>query len=199
MPDNPYTAPAAVLADVRPTAAAQAATPFFVVAPRKFLLLYIATVGLYRYYWSYMHWARFRRATGTPMWPVARSLFAIFYMHELNNEADHRARRHGPVRWAPGTSTALYVACVLLSFAFGRMAAYGIGPAWLQLMPIALLAPLAWSLWRTQCVVNIACGDPDGRANARLTWANWVWLALGALWWLLMLVGTVLIMRGRDG
>ena len=194
MQDNPYAAPAAALADARPSASAP---PFFVVAPRKFVLLYLATLGLYRYYWSYMHWARYRRATGTPMWPVARSLFALFYMHELNTEADHRARRQGAVRWAPGPSTTLYVGGVLLSFVFGRLAAYDIGPAWLQALPIVLLVPLAYALWRTQRVANIACGDPDGRANARLTWANAIWLAIGGLWWLLVLVGTVLLMQGR--
>lgn len=195
MQDTLYAAPAAPLAEVRPVEAARV-TPFFVVAPRKFVLMYLGTLGLYRYYWSYRHWTHVHRATGTPMWPVARSLFAIFFMHELNVEADHRARQQAPVHWDPGTSTTLYVAVSMASFVLGRAANADMGPAWLALVPVALLVPLAYSLSRTQCVANIASGDPDGRANARLTWANAIWLAVGTLWWLLLAVGTAAIVLG---
>lgn len=198
MQDNIYAAPAAAIADVRPAEGARAATPFFVVAPWKFVLMYVATVGLYRYYWSYMQWARFRRATGTPMWPVARSIFAIFYMHELNTEADHRAQKHGGLHWSPGNATAVYVVASIAGFVLDRMGAHDVGPPWLALAGLGMLAPATWALWRTQSAVNVACGDPRGTANNRLSWANWVWLAIGLLVWLLLILGTVAILLGVD-
>lgn len=197
MQDNVYAASAAVLADA-PVVATRTTTPFFVVAPWKFVLLYLATLGLYRYYWSYMHWARFRRATQTPMWPVARAIFAIFFMHELNTESDHRARKLGPVRWSPGNSTTLYVVSTIVAFVISRLVANDVGPEWLSLVSVGMLAPLAYSLWRTQCVANMACGDPAGQANARLTWANWIWLSLGAVLWLLIALGTLMMVLGID-
>ncbi|MGY3266452.1 hypothetical protein [Lysobacter sp. HA35] len=190
MQDNVYAPPMAAVADTRATDAATG-TPFFVVAPYKLVLMYVMTLGLYRYYWSYMQWTRFRRATGTPMWPVARALFSLFYVHELNNEVDHRARRVATVHWSPGNTTTLYVVFAITSVVADRMSSNHFGPPWLPLVSLAALVPLAWSLWRTQCIANIACGDPRGTANRRLTWANWIWLALGVVTWVLVVIGTV--------
>ncbi|GAB1595060.1 hypothetical protein [Lysobacter claricitrinus] len=132
------------------------------------------------------------------MWPVARSIFAIFYVHELNNEAAHRARRQGDVRWSPGNATSLYVVCSIAGFAFDRLASNHIGPPWLALVGLAMLLPMAGALWRTQGVVNLACADPAGTANNRLTWANWIWLAIGALAWLFVAIGAAGIVLGLD-
>ncbi len=44
--------------------------------------------------------------------------------------------------------------------------------------------------------VNAALGDGPGRANHRLTWANWIWIVLGALLWLSTLLSLVLWAAG---
>ncbi|UWN51078.1 hypothetical protein ASALC70_03302 [Alcanivorax sp. ALC70] len=39
-------------------------------------------------------------------------------------------------------------------------------------------------------------GRRPGRANHRLTWANWIWIVLGALLWLSTLLSLVLWAAG---
>ena len=38
-----------------------------------------------------------------------------------------------------------------------------------------------------------ACGDPAGESNSRLTGANWVWLILGGFLWILVIIGTAMM------
>lgn len=197
MQDTIYAAPAAALADARVDATPTAA-PFFVVAPWKFVVMYVATFGLYRLYWSYMHWARFRRATGTPMWPVARSILSIFFVHSLMLEMEHRARRKAPVHWSPTALATIYIVALIASSVLGRLPVEGRAGAVVVLVSIALIAPLAWVMARMQRVANIACDDPSGASNARITGANVVWLVLGGLWWLLALFGVVVMARGIE-
>ena len=59
-------------------------------------------------------------------------------------------------------------------------------------LSIALLVPIALFMAPAQRAANIACGDPLGMSNAKCTWANFVWIVLGGLWWLLVLIGMLL-------
>lgn len=194
---HPYAPPAAVVADVPLPAAA--ARPFFVVAPWKFALLFGMTVGLYQYYWSYMHWARFRRHTGTPMWPVARAVFSIFFAHSLNGEIDHRLRLRPGFRWSPGALATLYVVSTLGAAVADRLSAHEVGAPYTSLAGLVLLLPIGYSMARTQQAANAACDDPGGRANARLGWANWIWIALGAVLWGVILIGFGVILTEDVG
>lgn len=190
MQDNVYAAPVAVLADAS-TASVRTAQPFFVVAPRKMALLFFATFGLYQLYWAYMHWARFRRVTKASLWPVARSLFSLFFINSLMKEMEHRASRHGRVDWSTSTMTSVYVGSQIAMNVLGRAPDEGMMGAILTVACLAMLVPTCWVMWRMQGVANIACEDPEARTNARLTWANWIWLVLGGPCWLLVAVGVI--------
>lgn len=190
MDTNFYAPPAAAVADPVVTGGlATRADPFFVVAPWKFALLFGATIGLYQYYWLYMHWARFRRCTGEPMWPVARAILSVFFAHSLNREIDHRIGRVELHAWAPGALATLYVVCTIGGALADRLSAREIGSPYTDLAGLVLLLPIGYSLARTQAAANIACGDPQAVGNRRLSWANWIWLVLGAVLWILMLLG----------
>jgi hypothetical protein len=56
---NPYAAPE----HLGSAETAGTRLRFYVVAPRKFLILFLGTLGLYLLYWMYAQWACFRRAT----------------------------------------------------------------------------------------------------------------------------------------
>lgn len=193
--ENVYAAPAADVAEV---SSARAVAPFYVVSPRKFLVLFGVTLGMYQLYWSYMHWARFRRHTGTPMWPVARAIFSVFFAHGLNSEIDGRLRRVGPYRWAPGALATLYVVASIVSTVADRMAAKSVGSPYSDVVGLAMLLPIGYSLWRTQRAANAACGDEAGVANDSLTWANYVWIAIGLMGWSLVLLGLYELMWGLE-
>lgn len=197
MQDNVYAAPVSVLAEA-PVATTRTAQPFFVIAPWKMVLLCVATFGLYQLHWAYMHWARFRRASGASLWPVARSLFAIFFIHSLMQEMEHRANRYERVHWSVGTLTTVYVVSQIAMNVLGRVPNDGMAGAVSTIACFAMLGPICWVMWRMQRVANIACDDPQARANSRLTWANWIWLILGGCCWLLTMVGIAGMAFGID-
>ena len=73
MEENFYRAPTAVVADLEIEA-----PKFYVVSTLKFWVMMITTLGIYRVYWSYKHWALYKAKTGQSMWPVMRAIFSIF-------------------------------------------------------------------------------------------------------------------------
>ncbi|WP_303748180.1 hypothetical protein [Stenotrophomonas pigmentata] len=188
--DNVYAPPQSSLA--QETAVPSALPPFYVVSITKLVLLYVATMGFYSLYWFWKHWARHKRDKKLSIWPVPRAIFAIFFAHSLNQEIDHRLQRAGKrYSWSPGMWAGAYVISAIGGRIVSRipetilpaLPSFGIG--------ILLLAINAMALVQAQRAANLACGDPDGSGNARLTAANWAWLILGGLFWLVIGLGIV--------
>jgi hypothetical protein len=42
---------------------------------------------------------------------------------------------------------------------------------------------------KAQKMINLSSGDPNGQSNDRLTKANWAWMIVGAVLWVLVIVG----------
>lgn len=161
---------------------------FYVVAKKKFFILFIVTFSFYSYYWFWKQWNIRRKATGEKMWPIARAIFAIFFVYSLFEEIELDANKV--------TSTAnprLHIAAVV----------YIIGEVLFKLLdkisPIAivylastllLVGVMTFSAWQAQSQANIASLDAKGKSNSDLTPLNYIWIALGALLWLLIIVGT---------
>lgn len=190
MTDNLYAPPMSMVHDA--PAHATADTRFFVIAPRKFLLLFFLTFGFYRYVWWWAQWSHFRRATKQDLWPVARAVFSIFFAHPLNNEIEAR-RRPGMAAWSPGLWATVYVVAVIAERVADRLLDKAIGELPALLAGIGLLLPVGLSLLRTQQAANEVCGDAGGTGNACLSGANVVWMVLGALAWLVVIAGAVIM------
>ncbi|MGH8076997.1 MAG: hypothetical protein ACREPE_06690 [Lysobacter sp.] len=187
MNENSYTPPVVA---VDATAPRLQASEFYVVSARKFVLLFLATFGLYQLYWFYMHWARYRRVRKQQVWPVARAIFSIFFTHSLAEEIDHTARSRAPAyRWSPQLAATGYVTASLASIVLDRLAANSIGSPATDLASLLLLGPLCLCLLAIQRAANVACDQPRGDANSSLSWANWIWRAIGGLVWLMVLLG----------
>lgn len=164
---------------------------FYVVSARKFLCLYIATMGLYGYYWYYSHWAAIRRVSRGSEWPVARAIFSIFFVGSLTEEIDLRLRRQSiAFPWsAKGTANTI-VLVALVSYFAGR--ASGMQE---QVSPldyaVFVLVPIAGAVkLKAQRAANAACEDPDGTSNATFGAGAIVAMVLGCLFWLLVLAST---------
>ncbi|WP_394539007.1 hypothetical protein PRJ39_00340 [Lysobacter enzymogenes] len=188
MEDNVYAPPAS---DVVAPAPSGLGDEFYVVAPLKFCLLFFLTLGLYQLYWFYMQWARYRRRhPGETLWPVARAIFAVFFAHALAGRIDEALRARGARHdWAPGAVATIYVIAQIASSVLDRLSSREIGSPFTDVASLVLLAPVGLSLLRLQRAANLACGDPDGDSNRRLSALNYVWLVLGALLWLSLLAG----------
>lgn len=190
---NPYAPPDARIAEVVANGEAAIAPPFYVVSSHKFLLLFFGTVGIYSVYWFWRHWKLHKIDKKLDIWPVPRAIFQIFFAHSLNREVDYLIQRKRlRFDWSPGGLATLFVVASLVSGVADRLSWNGIGSPISDLVSLATLLPVGYCLLRTQQAANLACDDPAGDTNRRLTVANYVWLAVGALWWLLVAVGLML-------
>lgn len=190
--DNPYAPPQAIVAD-GPARAAAVEAPFHIVSPAKAAALTIATSGLYGVYWYWRHWSQHKRALGLDIWPVPRALFMIFFAHSLNHEIDHRLRREGlRYAWSPNLWATVYVIASIGARILDRLPDEMTTPRMVVGALIVILSAEALAIHRTQRAANFASGDPEARANRRLTVANGIWLGLGAIFWALLLIGALL-------
>lgn len=191
--DTIYAPPQASL--TQETAEPSGLPPFYVVSITKLVLLYVATLGFYSVYWFWKHWSRHKRDKKLDIWPVPRAIFGIFFANSLNQEIDQRLRRSGQrYSWSPE----MWAGAFVISAIVGRI---------ISRIPDAVLPPLPgfaigmlfmvlniMSLVQAQRAANLACGDPDGDRNSRLTAANWVWLVLGALFWIVIGLGILAVL-----
>ena len=55
---------------------------------------------------------------------------------------------------------------------------------------------VGFALAEVQGAINVACNEPEGESNGDLSAANWAWILLGALFWLLIVLGLYGIWSG---
>jgi hypothetical protein len=172
---------------------------FYVASPRKFVILFAATFGLYQLYWFYKNWSLYKKWSGDSIWPVMRAIFSIFFAHTLFRSVDDKLRRQNMafVGTANGTAT-IYVALTILSGLSDRLSSHSIGSPYAEFASFLLLPLIGWMLYRAQVSINMASGDKKGAVNSALTVANYLWIALGVLFWIVVLLGLFVTAAGLD-
>jgi hypothetical protein len=189
---NPYSPPRSNVAAAERTDAGL----FYVVAPSKFLILMIGTLGLYSVYWFYKNWSLLDRRDKC-YWPVARGIFNIFFAHALFREIDALLQRSARTfRWSPGTLATVYVVFSILENLMDRLSAKDIGSPVTDILGLVLMVPTVYTLYTAQRAANVAEGDPTGSTNSAITAANIAWLVLGGLLWILILLGLFVTLAG---
>lgn len=166
---------------------------FYVVSPKKFITLFVVTFGIYIFYWFYNNWKSYRMASGENIWPVARSLFSIFFAHNLfkkmlakhNNQTPEMVKRVDML-------ASVYVLAYIASNVGDRLSAQGIGAPYSDFVSLLLLPVLGWVLYQAQLLANVVCKDPNGDSNNTFTAGNYVCLLLGAAVWGIVLWGLTL-------
>lgn len=196
-PDDPYAPPQA---DGRaPVASGDA---FYVVSPRKLVVLYVATFGLYQMYWFYRHWLRWQVVHGVRVRPVVRAVFALFTVHALARRIDEALRAAGVARrWWPMAAATMFFLCEAVSWgtAFVGPSVAARWPAmtpWMDWLGIALMPLACASLVRLQLAANAACGDPQALRNRRFTVYNLLWI-VGSV--SVVATATVIVLRTHAG
>ncbi|MCL2656718.1 MAG: hypothetical protein FWD62_04735 [Betaproteobacteria bacterium] len=189
MPNNIYAAPNSIVEDREEDAAG---TAFYVVSQRKFILLFIASLGLYQIYWFYMNWRRQKITAGLAIQPALRGIFAIFFTHALFKRIDAQLETRGlSLRWSPNAIASAYVVLSLASAMQDRFAAEGVSPPLSFGISLLFLGAIMLILLPVQRTINTVCSDPEGKSNNSLGYANIVWLILGGVFWLLILLGLI--------
>ena len=184
MTRDPYTPPAAAVVDRPPDDARDA--PFFVVSPTKVMALSICTLGVYQLFWFYMHWRRWRVGRSETVWPVARAIFALFYVHALERRIDQTLEARVLARHR-GTFAAATVYLLLTALDIGSAIAwpwisYRVPDGWwwaAEWSSLLLVLPVTAATCILKRAANDACGDPDARSNRRFTIYNAAWMLGG--------------------
>ena len=170
---------------------------FYVVSPKKFLILMLSTLGIYSIYWFYKHWAQYKAKHDDNMWPVIRGIFHVFFAHSLFDAIQTRLDQMKSEHFfsAGGTAT-FYVLFFIADRVINRLAMKDIGSPTTDMMALIFLPLMTWMLYQAQVAANIASGCSDGSANEKITAANAFWIALGVLYWGVYLLGLYVITGG---
>jgi hypothetical protein len=165
--------------------------PFYVVSVRKFFILYLVTFGLYRLYWFYKNWRLHSAQPGSEkVWPWARAIFSIFFTHSLFGYVEDRLSQKGEGQdWKLNDLASMVVGVAIVHNIIDRMANKDIGSPVTDIISILLIFFSAALLSKAQRAVNVACGDSEGKTNNNLTAGNYVWIVIGAIVWILGLIG----------
>jgi hypothetical protein len=196
--ENIYSAPVADLTDAPRLQgdADSGGLKFYVVAPYKFILLYVCTLGFYKIYWFYKNWSRYKAYVKSyadaDMWPVMRAIFSIFFVHALFRNVDETINDEPrKFSWSPSVLATLYVIFQLIITAIDRLPKTSFENIAIG-VELALMVPIiGFVLFTAQRAINAACGDPKGESNNKLSVANWLWIVLGGICLALAVVGIV--------
>ena len=172
---------------------------FYVVSIKKFAVLYVATLGLYGFYWFYKNWACYKHQWAAhdegreDLWPIARAFFAVFFVHSLFREVKALGREKPAVAaWGNGKHATLLVVLLIAAQAMDRLAYRDIGTPYTDALSLVILAPLLLLYTIAQEMINISCNDPRGHSNNHFTKANYAWIVVGAIFWCLALLNYIL-------
>ncbi len=179
MEANIYAPPQASLNSPTPLASAN---NLYVVSNAKFWLLSIGTVGMYSIYWYYANWSLVRDQDNEDVWPVARAIFQIFFIHSLFRRIETRLRNSGSeFYWSfEGLATLLVIGQVL-STIVGYLPESLNGL--IQTLSIGLLIVNTYIESIAQRAINHAAGDASGSRNGQITVANVIWILVGLAFW----------------
>jgi hypothetical protein len=187
MSENIYTAPKSNL-EIEPEDNLNAL--FYIVSPKKFLILFIGTFGIYSVYWYYKNWSNYRSSTGESLWPIARGVFSIFFVHSLLSHVDDKIQKNENLfKWNHNSLATIIVVLMLVRSVLDRLSQHEIGHPHLTIITTLLLFPIALFQLQAQQAINTACNDSNGSSNHKFTVANYVWLFLGLIFWFFVIVG----------
>jgi hypothetical protein len=122
-----------------------------------------------------------------------RAFFGIFFVHSLFGRIKQHSQDDAALAgWKAGSHATLLVVTMLVSSILDRMSWRNIGSPVSDYLSLAALAPLMMLFYRAQAMINLSCGDPEGLQNRKLSAANYAWIVIGALCWLLIVAGMLL-------
>lgn len=168
---------------------------FYVVSKRKFTILFLFTIGLFYLYWFYKNWALFRVNTihsseaRKTIWPLMRAIFAIVFVFSLFRKIKEYGIEKSKVRaWLDVPHAGLVIVLILIFEGMDNLLGKFIDSQLSGVLSLLVIIPLLYTFLAAQEMINLACNDPSGAGNAKLTTANYAWIVIGAILWCLMLM-----------
>ena len=169
--DNPYAPPQANLSEplARPST-------FFVVAPRKLVIMTFLTQGFYSIYRIYKQWACYRQATGARIWPVARAFFSLIFLYQMVMKIRQQAELAGSTyQWSPRSVALALIVIGCLPWCY----MWVLTPLTSFEISMCLTLVSIYLMTQVQGAVNALENEPKGEAYMRLTWVIGLWIVIG--------------------
>ncbi len=160
---------------------------FPVVSLGKFTLLFCATVGLYHVYWLYRNWMSFEQSTGRKVFRLGRTLFAVFFVHELFAEiARQNQLSPRPLEWKSAQKAWVFIGADILAlflFIIGEQFQLR-GPTYGFFSIVIARLIYFYALYSAQLVINRSADDPFGKSNQKITMGNQIAIICGLYLWI---------------
>ncbi len=132
------------------------------------------------------------------LFPLFRSLFAVFFVHELFSYIQKTESEDSPYPWQPANTAWLFIGVGALGVALTFLSeALELNSLVSMLIFIVLLFVQYYVLYKVQLVINRAGGDPFGHSNTKLTMENHLWGAFGLYIWISSFYTCYLEMTGQ--
>ncbi len=156
----------------------------YVVSIKKFTVLFLSTMGAYSLYWFYKNWKRYNDKHNLGFWPVARAIFAIFFMHQLLNNVDEKLKEKNiEFYWRPGLLATIYVLIAIFDKVTDRLPYMEGITNYLIVLSFLFIGVYYAIFLKSQKAINISQNDTEGDSNSELTLANYIWIVLGLSLW----------------
>ena len=188
--DNVYQAPEAELvSDIDDTNK----TAYYTVSRTKMVILSVFTLNLYTIYWFYKHWQQQKVNAGVDCLPALRAIFQIFFVFSLfiriHSDAEYKSVK---ASWSAGLLATIFIVFQVTSNLLSTFVSNSDVELVTGVVEIGLALLALIPLFFVQKTANEINGDPNAEENNKMTWVNWIFIALGGVWWLLIFVGLFL-------
>lgn len=148
-----------------------------VVHPLYFALLSISTFGIYELWWMYRSWKYFKQRENLDIMPASRAIFAYFFMGSLFNKiAYYCSTKQREVTY----NSPLLVFAFIVFNVLSKLP----DPYWI--ISVLSFVPLIGPVKELNYYFT---GDVKGGEHAKLDTAQKVILGIGAVFWLLIIIG----------
>lgn len=172
-------------------------TEFFPVSEGKLITLYILSFGLYGFYWFYKNWQLQQPKMEKKIWPVMRATFSIFFTHSLFRRIDERAKDLNLDQkdtFNANNLATLFVGAVIVSNLLDRTSMNsgmmaGMTSSKVIITSVILFLLSTYPLVKVQATVNRINDDMLGYLNHKYNVWNYLLIALGVVFWLMMGMG----------
>ena len=171
---------------------------FYVISLKKFLILFLGTFGFYTLYWFFKHWSEYKKSTKEEMWPVMRCIFVIFFAHSLFSLFEFRYKnKTGEYPKSINHLATTFVVVTIVCHILSKLSENGYGVPFTFYFSLLVLPISCWILYKAQSLANFSGNDVHGSSNNKLNFLNYIWLALGFVFWLLILFVTYSMSIGQ--
>ena len=151
---------------------------YFAVSAPKFVVMSLASFGIYGLYWLYQNWVLERRHTGEDLSPLWRTFFSVIWIYSLLRRIRDTA---GAAQVLPiWTASVTAAAYVLLNCALFLPDPYWLG----SLLVVVPLVPVQLTVNRLNALLS-----PETPKNDSYSGKNLVLIVVGVIFYIIVILG----------